>query len=47
MGSQRREREREREREKESSHINRVRDGAFGKNGNGMGMKWPLVKKDT
>ncbi len=36
--------EREREREQQ---INGVRDRALVRNGNGMGWKWPLVKKDT
>ncbi len=27
--------------------INRVRDDALDRNGNGVGWKWPLVKKDT
>ncbi len=39
-------REREGEREREQL-ISGVRDGAFDRNGNGVGWKWPLVKKDT
>ncbi len=35
---------REREREQQ---ISRVRDGALDRNGNGVGQKWTLVKKDT
>jgi hypothetical protein len=34
----------EREREQQ---INRVRDRALDRNGNGVGWKWLLVKKDT
>jgi hypothetical protein len=38
----------QREREKESKQrINEVRDRALDGNGNGVGLKWPLVKKDT
>jgi len=37
---------REKEREREQ-RINQVRDGVFDRNGNGVGWKWPLVKKDT
>jgi hypothetical protein len=36
--------ERERDREQRTSG---VRDGALDKNGNGVGRKWSLVKKDT
>ncbi len=38
--------EREGEREREQQ-INGVRDGALDRNGNGMGWKWPIVKRDT
>jgi hypothetical protein len=41
-GSKQRERERETDRQ-----ISRVRDGASDRSGNGVGWKWPLVKKDT
>ncbi len=34
------------EREREQ-RINGVRDGALDGDRNGMGQKWPLVKKDT
>jgi hypothetical protein len=34
----------EREREQQ---ISRVREGALDRNGNDMGQKWSLVKKDT
>ncbi len=37
---------REKEREREQ-RINQVRDGVYDRNGNGVGWKWPLVKKDT
>jgi hypothetical protein len=37
-------RERERGREEQ---ISGVREGALLRNGNGMGWKWPFVKKDT
>jgi hypothetical protein len=40
VGSKGRGRERE-------EQINGVRDGALDRNGNGMGWKWSLVKKDT
>ncbi len=39
-------REGEREREREQQ-INGMRDGAEDRNGNGVGWKWPFVKKDT
>jgi len=42
MGSKRRGREREREQQ-----ISGVRDRALGRNGNGVGQKWPLVKLNT
>ena len=42
MGSRGRRREREREQQ-----INRVRDGALDRNGNGVGQKWPLEKLNT
>ncbi len=38
--------EREEERERVQG-INRVRDGALGRDGNGVGKKWQLVKMDT
>ncbi len=38
--------EREGEREREQQ-INGVRDGALDRNGNDIGWKWQLVKKDT
>ncbi len=41
-----REREREGEREREQ-WINGVRGGTLDRNGNGVGWKCPLVKKDT
>ena len=44
MESEEREAEREREREQQ---INGVRDRALGRNGNGKGQKWLLVKLDT
>ncbi len=34
------------EREREQK-INGVRGGALDRNGNGMGWKWPLLKRDT
>ncbi len=38
----------EREREGEREHwVHGVRDRAFDKYRNGLGWKWPLVKKDT
>ena len=42
VGSKNRGRGREREQQ-----INRMRDGALDRNGNGVGWKWLLVKKDT
>jgi hypothetical protein len=43
-----RERERERQTEREQQQqINRVRDGVLDVNRNGVGCKWPLVKKDN
>jgi hypothetical protein len=42
VGSKCKEGERVRE-----QRINGVRDGALVRNGNGVGWKWPLVKKDT
>jgi hypothetical protein len=38
--------EREEEREREQG-INGERDGALGRDGNGVGKKWQLVKMDT
>jgi hypothetical protein len=42
VGSKRSRRERERE-----QWINGVRDVALDRNGNSIGWKWPLVKRDT
>jgi hypothetical protein len=39
--------EQERERKKREQKINGVRGRALDRNGNSMGWKWALVKKDT